>query len=417
MRPLQPRFGLWPRDELHFTMVLVMMVATSISISASQIALGLALALLLWRRFKDRTPLAGNGLGTLTLALAGWALLNIPFSNDPGQSVIYYRRFYLFAAIWAVASVADSDTRRRWILAAMVCGSVIISLFGLVGVYRSTGAFWVKRLGDMSNPMTSGCLLMLVLLVVIGFLLIPRFQGRLRLGLAVAALPLAFGLMQTMTRSAWSGFVIGLAAMLLLMRPWLLGFFAAMLVTAILVLPGLPDGVLGGRLSERLDLAGILDHHNTSVRLEMWQAGWRMIKARPWLGYGDHDLARTSTNFYSDTASDTVRYGHLHNNQIMLAVIWGIPGFLLAMAYFARQLALLLKRWRAFKSPDSGASPEQKGWVLGAIGVWVGFFVAGLTEWYFGDAESMLLYLAIIGAALGSSPAVCPALKNQPSPP
>ena len=39
--------------------------------------------------------------------------------------------------------------------------------------------------------------------------------------------------------------------------------------------------------------------------------------------------------------------------------------------------------------------------MLGAIGVWTGFFVAGIAEWYFGDAEPMLLYLAIMGIACG----------------
>ncbi|MBK7670714.1 MAG: hypothetical protein IPJ24_04850 [bacterium] len=33
--------------------------------------------------------------------------------------------------------------------------------------------------------------------------------------------------------------------------------------------------------------------------------------------------------------------------------------------------------------------------------MWMGFFVAGLTEWYFGDAEPMLIYLAVLGIALG----------------
>jgi hypothetical protein len=32
--------------------------------------------------------------------------------------------------------------------------------------------------------------------------------------------------------------------------------------------------------------------------------------------------------------------------------------------------------------------------------VWAGFYVAGFTEWYFGDAEPMLIFLAVIGAAL-----------------
>ena len=63
----------------------------------------------------------------------------------------------------------------------------------------------------------------------------------------------------------------------------------------------------------------------------------------------------------------------------------------------------LVGKWRSLKRGLKGLplSPIQAGWVLGAIGAWVSFYIAGFTEWYFGDAESMLIYLAILGCALG----------------
>ena len=127
-----------------------------------------------------------------------------------------------------------------------------------------------------------------------------------------------------------------------------------------------------------------------------------MIKAHPLTGVGDCDLAEVSRQYYGD--QETRYFGHLHSNQIMLAAIWGIPGFILGHLFIIVPLILLIRRWRALvKVPDvRRVNSALAGWILGAIGVWVSFFVAGFTEWYFGDAEPMVLYLAIIGIALGT---------------
>jgi O-antigen ligase len=393
------------RSDLHFVLVLVLMVTASLSIAASQICLGLGLGVLLYRRVVRGDKFAGTGLGWITLALAGWALLNIPFSSNPGQSLVFYRRFYLFTTIWVVAAVADCDWRRRRLVLAMLLGTVAISLRGLLGIGREMGTLFMVRFGDMSNPMTSGCLLMLVLLTACGFLVVEGEKRRFRALVAVAALPIAAALLQTMTRSAWLGTLAGLGAMLILARPRLAGVLAAALVALTVLIPRLPAGTLSGRLPERLDLVNLRDQHNTSARLEMWQGGWQMIKQHPLLGVGDHDLANTAPKYFGNAG--TVYYGHMHSNPIMLAVIWGIPGFCLAMAFTVWPLVLLLQRWRTWRRLEDSVSSVQQAWTLGAIGAWTGFFVAGLTEWYFGDAESMLMYLAIIGAALA---------KQRPAP-
>ena len=389
--------------NLQFALVVIMLTAANLSIAVSQIALGLALIVQLYRRFLRREPLPAIGLGRWVLALAAWALVMIPFSTDPGQSMIFYKRFYLFAAIWVAASVAV-DYRRQWVLmGAILTGAVAISLYGQIHVLLKTGSLFKLRLGEMSNPMTSGCLLMMSLLLAAGFLLSRGRSKQQLIWIGVAALPVALGLVQTMTRSALLGFAVGLGVMFLLARPRWFTIFMVVLILFLVSVSLLPDGVISREMSKRLDPTYVLQGNSTSQRLYMWTEGWAMVKQHPITGVGDRDLKSIGPRYYEHP--DMNYYGHLHSNPVMLAAIWGIPGFLLGMGFLLRQLWLLIRLWRSGAGRQLG---PPVGWVLGAVGVWAGFFTAGLTEWYFGDAESMLLYLAITGIALGCPSSTVP---------
>jgi uncharacterized membrane protein YhaH (DUF805 family) len=86
-----------------------------------------------------------------------------------------------------------------------------------------------------------------------------------------------------------------------------------------------------------------------------------------------------------------------------MAVIWGIPGLIFGLAFILAGFWYLWKRWRALHrlADAKEKAPVQSAWILGALGAWISFNIAGLTEWYFGDAETMLIFLAILGVALG----------------
>lgn len=379
-----------------FSLVLVMLTMANISIALSQLTLGLALAILLggWLRGALRPTL--TGLEKPAFALAAWALLMIPFSGDPGQSALFYRRFYLFTALWVMASVADTSFRRRGLLIALAVGAVAISLFGQIHVYMQTGALFQTRLGEMSNPMTSGCLLMMSLLVLFGFLADGRCDGRSRLLMLAASLPVALGLLQTLTRSAWLGMLAGGLAILALVRPRLTALFLLLAVLVAVAIPRLPSSMVAPWVAERFSITSGASDRSGSERLKMWRGGWEMVRRNPVTGLGDHDLTAVAPQYYGDAG--TRYYGHLHSNPVMLAAIWGVPGFLLACWFMGLPGWLLWRRWRR-QPPD----PWLRGWILAGVGVWVGFMVASLTEWYFGDAESMLLYLAILGVGLAKN--------------
>jgi O-antigen ligase len=382
--------------NLQLALVVVMLIASNLSIAVSQLALGLALVVQLVRRLMLRTPLVPTGLGRWVLALAAWAALMIPFSSDPGQSLVFYKRFFLFAAIWVTAGVAF-DTRRQMVLfGSILLGGLAATIWGQIHLLMRYGSLFGQRLGEMSNPMTSGCLIMMTLLLAAGFLLRGRLSRRLLVPVVIVTLFLALALVQTMTRSAWLGVFTGLAVMLLLARPRLFGVFAVLVAAVLIAAPNLPDTMTTPKMKKRLDVTYLLQGNSTSQRVFMWNEGWAMVRRHPVTGVGDRDLRAIGPDYYQHPE---INYkGHLHSNPVMLAAIWGVPGFLLGMGFLVWQAVLLFRRWRKVckDGPTVAAA-----WQLAALGVWAGFFVAGLTEWYFGDAESMLLYLAMTGLALG----------------
>jgi len=376
--------------------VTIMLIAGNLSIAVTQMALGVALILQLvrWLGMKEALPPIRMHIAVGLLAV--WALLMVPLSSESSQSMLYYRRFYLFAALWVTAGIATTEYRRWILLTGAISGAVIVSILGTINIFRETGGIFSHRFGEMSNPMTSGCLLMLTLLVCWGVVLAGKVTRRARVIILLASTPVFLGLLQTMTRSAWLGLVAGMLAMVFFVRPRYFAGLLVLLLVALVFLPDITGAVLSERAASRVQWDYILNGRNTTLRLEMWEGGWEMVKRHPWTGVGDRDLLSIAPDYYGDES--TSYYGHLHSNLVMFAVIWGIPGFVLSVGLLGWLAYLLVKGYREVHYP-----PWAGGWLLGAIGVWVAFFVAGMTEWYFGDAESMQFFLAIMGIALGGT--------------
>lgn len=399
--PADPSLWKRPAADGQLGFLLIMLAAGYLSIAVSQIALGIALGFMLYRWFGRRERPPVTGLEKTAGLLFLWALIMIPFSTNQGQSLLFFRRFYLFAAIWVAASAATSERRRMLLACFLLGGAVAISFYGQIQHARLAGGFFSQRMDVIFNPMTSGALLVMAFMVAVGFLVAPGLSIRWKTGVGLAALPVLLGIVMTMTRSAQLGLLTGLAVVLLLVsRKWF-GIFVVVLMVAVAVLALYGENLMSERMWGRITPQYVLGGENTSTRLDMWRGGWEMIKAHPLTGVGDRGLEEIAPDYY--TSAMGLYFGHMHNNVIHMAVIWGIPGMLLGQAFVFAGLWCLVKRWRLLRRRKGGLGrePFAAGWVLGAIGAWVSFTIAGFTEWYFGDAESMLIYLAILGCALG----------------
>jgi O-antigen ligase len=389
-----------PGTTWQLWFLLLMLAAGVLSIAVSQLALGLALATLLTRwAFRHETPPI-TGLEKTAALLAAWALIMVPFSSNIPQSALYYRRFYLFTAIWVAASCATTEKRRQLMLAFLMAGALVTCLHDQTLHVMNSGGLFKQRMAGSFNAMTSGCLLMIATLTGAGFLLAPGTGRRLRLALALAMPPLLLGIAMTMTRSAQLGLAAGVGALLLVARPRLFSCFAVAMVVITTVLTFQGQHLLPAPIWSRLNPQYALSGKSTRERVEMWRGGWNMVKRHPLTGVGDRGLEEISPTYYTSLRGHY--FGHMHSNIVQMAVIWGVPGLLFGQAFLFACLWRLLQRWRILLRQPGGAAatPAAAGWTLGALAVWAGFYVAGFTDWYFGDAEPMLIFLAVIGAAL-----------------
>ena len=151
----------WHRRLLGAS-VLVMFAAANLSIAVSQIALGVALVCYLIGLRSD--GLRRNGLEWPSLTLFAWAVLMVPLSTMPEHSAFNLRRFYLFAALWVTAAVGVDETMRRRMFIALMAGALGLTIWSIGLAIQRTGSVFGFRMGLVSNSMTTGALLMMVVL-------------------------------------------------------------------------------------------------------------------------------------------------------------------------------------------------------------------------------------------------------------
>jgi O-antigen ligase len=163
------------------------------------------------------------------------------------------------------------------------------------------------------------------------------------------------------------------------------------------------DNRLYATLVKTNRLSSIFDPYYQSnySRLAFWRAGIKIFKDYPLFGVGDIDLA----NLYRiyKRPYDREIQGHLHSNYFHSLTTLGIFGFIAIMFLL---INILVLHWRAYKKLRG--VPFASSYSLGAIGAYIAFLTAGLTEYNFGDHEVITLVWFTLAISLAF-------LKNVPN--
>ncbi len=384
-------------DGILGGLLVVVMLAAPFSVAISQTALGAAILLRVAMLFAGR-KLALTGLEAALLLWLGWILVTLPAATDPVESVRHLKRWWLIPAVWLFAETALDSRWRRFFVPALALGLAGVSVYGLLQAFEVLEiAENFKRMGKLpltTNPMTAGAIMMMGSLTLFAFLMtFPRGPRGLFLALAFG---LSFWvLILIQCRSCWMGFLAGLFVLFLLRRPRLAMILPVLLLVALLLAPP--------QYRERFTsvFRPGKEYASNWQRLYMWKTGWRILKDHPITGIGDRDL-RTFYEAYTpeEDREHVIVYGHFHSNPVMFAVLWGVPGLALALVFLASIPWIQWRRLRALGRLGERAPPEQRAWVLAGLSVWTAFMVAGLFEWYFGDAEVILLFWTLLGLSL-----------------
>ncbi len=374
-------------------------IGLGVSITLAEIAL-VALVALWLLRLRDPAaraaltfPLAGPLLG-----FTGVTLLADLLSADIAGSLVASKGLLLVSVFFVLVNTlggvegAESFVRRLFLVMAGV--SVLSLLQVSLCSHEPWGTFLLDRFfhkcdrarGFYSIYMTLAGVLTLVLLAVLPYLL-RRDRVRPRWELPAWILMLV-ALVLTYTRGAWLGFLAGLAGLLpLARRRRVLAILGGSVLVLFLALVA-ASATFGGQGWDPRKLA---DPVTVRERLYMWRAGITMLERNPVSGIGVGQVKKLFPRYALPQAAKRST-SHLHNSPLQVLVERGVLGLgcwlWLWVAFFARGLRIL-------KQAAAGQERE-RALVSGSLAAILGFLVAGLSEYNFGDSEVVMVAYAMM---------------------
>jgi O-antigen ligase len=366
-----------------------------LSITLSESALTLLTLLWLWRlRGSEARAAARWPLWQPVLAFSAVSVASALISGHPLTALGACKGLLLVSALYVTADVLSGPADGHRFLSALLVVATVAAVVGLLQTVACPGPAadygspsWLyhrcfRARGFFSIYMTLAGVLSLVLLASLPRLLpgaaLPRWP-------TLPWLVSLIGLLATYTRGAWMGFAAGVLALLPMTRKgrWLL--LGGLIVLGLTVLVG-PQQV-----RERFLTMGNPDDPTVKERVYMWRSGLAMWRQHPMLGLGPGGVKREFASYALPEAVKK-RTGHLHNTPLQILVERGVLG-----------LAAWLWIWAAFIAKGLGLLrrlPEEAGreraLVVGSLAAIVGFLVAGLSEYNFGDSEVVMVAWALV---------------------
>jgi len=345
------------------------------SIAAAQILLGLTVLCWLGLHLSRSAPIEAPPFFWPLVAYAAATLVAAGFSLDPAISLTDSKQLFLFLLVPVVYDFARG-TRADTLLSVIISVGAASAFVGIVqyGIldYDNLGR---RMQGTLSHWMTYSGTLMLVICASLARLL---FGSRDRLWSAFVLPALLVSLALTLTRGAWLGAAAGAAVLFLIKDIRLTAIIPIVVGVTLVVAPN--------ALSERMNSIGNMSDPTTRDRMAMLAAGVAIIRDHPWTGVGPDMVGHVYPDYRTATAVNATN-PHLHNVPMQIAAERGLPALAIWVLFIGTAVAGL---WRLRRVP--AVRP------LAATGLsaMAAMFVAGTSEYNFGDSEFLMLFLVML---------------------
>jgi O-antigen ligase len=387
-----------------------------LSIAVSQAFLAAATVAYLSHLLRNRPTISFPPLKLPLLLFCLTTFNSITWAEHPAVGWVAVRKLVLFLILLLSVNLVASARH----LGALFRGLFFVSaLAGLVGTaqfviqYHSVRHLPYERVyyymtltrirGFMGHWMNFGGQQMLVFTALLAFLLLStslakgflagqegKGKGLYWLVMAV----LATSLVLNFTRGVWLGCFLATLYIVARWKPRTLWVIPVLLVVAYLAAPSM--------IRRRVSLAfHPTDDPALAIRLEMWGAGLRMVRAHPWVGVGPENIPLVYTQYLPPGPTPMVGYhGHLHDNFLQLAAERGLP-CLVAWLWFMLALGWRIRRIRGRLSSER--------WVAdAAFAAWLAFLAEGFFEYNFGTSPVLMVFLFLM-----STPFVAEQIENR----
>jgi len=311
-------------------------------------------------------------------ALAGWALLTVPFSHWPGGSVallfeLYFKSLIIF---WLLAVIVDTKTRLKQMATWLTLLTVPISATGVknffTGVYVDGGSSAAPRIAGYDAPLTANpndLALVLCMMLPLAVALAAAETRPLRrivfagcAALDVAAVVLTFSRTGFLTLGALAVFTLfrlprRQAAM------WTIGVVAL----ALMALPFLPAGYL-----DHMGTIAAIDTDPTGSAQDRWRdilSAFSLVLANPIMGVG----AGMSVLALNELRGPT--WVPVHNVYLEYATDLGLPGLIFFLLMLGACLRMVTQVAR--QTARTGAARDFRCLAVGVQMMLVAFVVSG----------------------------------------
>lgn len=370
-------------------------IGLGVSITLSQAALAVLTLVWLWR-LRDPAARAGARwpLWQPVLAFTGVSLVSALASGHPVTAVSACKGLLLVAALYVTTDALPGPEDGHRLLSALLLVVTVAAVVGLLQTVACPGPAadygppaWLyhrcfRARGFFSIYMTLAGVLSLILLATL-----PRFLR----GTAFPRWPILpwlislAGLLATHTRGAWMGFGVSVLALFPVTRKgrWLL--LGGLVVLGLAVVAG-PQP-----LRQRFVTMGDPNDPTVKERVYMWRSGLTMWRQHPVLGLGPGGVRREYESYALPEAVKK-RTGHVHNTPLQILIERGALGLAawlwIWVAFFTKGIRLLRRL------PEDAV--RERALVVGSLVAIVGFLVAGLSEYNFGDSEVVMVAWALM---------------------
>lgn len=401
-----------PMERLAYRCLIGAACAAAFSLPLGRLLLAASLSALVVMHVRSRSVPRLPAVAWCALTFMVVAALATIFGVDPERAVPKLRKLLWFLGIPVTALLVTTPRRLSVLLTAFAAGCTVLALWTCVELplhavkaARLPGVESVARALIVSGSMTDAQRLMLGTVVTLGLLLSLRSAGRrwgwwlVALGAQGAALIVNF------KRGSWFCAALLLAVYVTVKAGWKHLLALGLCLLGTLFLPP---------VRARLRSLGEEWSVDAGGRMTMWtKVAPALIRKHP-MGVGYRAL--TNRMMRREAYEVERRRDHLHSNVLQVLVATGWAGLGVYLVWMTRALVdavRFLGCSRRESSPESAWGDQQRPLIPEPTGALIllllllGLLINGFVEYNFGDAELVLVYSFVMGAAAAGT-AWCP---------
>lgn len=361
-----------------------------ISIAGTQISLGFVFVLSILKVLLNRKwYFHHTSLDWAFLFFILAYFLSTFFSSDIAQSLKHFKNLLLILALYLVAFNLRTVKQIRIAADTLVITATVMAFFGILMTDIGDGK---RVMGLQSTTMTWGALSAIFTLITASLFLfgVKNKKRWFYLGAFIIQL---ISMIFSYVRGSWIGFIAGIIVLSLLKSKKI--FFAGLILVVLVFLLAPP--MIQHRILSITDLSV----GSTQVRFTQWRNAIEIFKDHPITGVGWIDLLEVHREYAppgADLSYQAYQIGHFHNNYVMFLVCFGVMGLIAGLFLVFQLFRTNVRILKSIPKDDYFLSALS----LGVIAMLTAFWVNGLFDWTFGDAEPVTLLWAVVGLGIAA---------------